>query len=321
MGTEVRTSSPFFSCHTVHVVAPLTPAVVTWDSPTKRSELVVVVSLKGISTVSVASPRVTRLTLIDSSPASPVVTFTRSRGCTETPAASRIARASCPGRAATSRVVPSTVTTTLRARDTSGVSSSRDEERSAARLTAEPSGAASARIASADEAVVHRVRVWPSTVTVYGLEVRTTIVSPSRTASPVPGWTRSLLPTLTPAACSASPTVLPQEVTGRDTPLTSSMTDVCEEATPTPAMPKTPADARAATPRTMRGEGAKERTWAPRTCRALAADALREVLRWWFTILHLLTIGTAGQLNVHARGRARLWPRPRAMSRQTRPSL
>jgi len=57
------------------------------------------------------------------------------------------------------------------------------------------------------------------------------------------------------------------------------MTEVCEEATPTPAMAKTPAEVRAATPRTARGEGVKERSRPPRTCRALAADALREVLR------------------------------------------
>ena len=80
IGTEVRTSSPFFSCHTVHVVTPLMPVVVTWDSPTNRSELVAVVSLKGISTVVVASPRVTRLTLMVSSPLGPFETVTRSRG-------------------------------------------------------------------------------------------------------------------------------------------------------------------------------------------------------------------------------------------------
>ena len=190
------------------------------------SPLVTVVSLNGISTVSVACPRVTRLTVIVSSPAGPFDTFTRSRGCTDTPAASRIARASWPGRAATSRLVPSTATTTLRARETRGVNSSREEERSAASVTADPRGAASARIASAEEAVVHRVRDVPSTVTAYAFEVRTMIVSPSRTASPSPGCTRSLLPILTPATSSASPTVFPHEVTGRETPSTSSMTEV-----------------------------------------------------------------------------------------------
>ena len=164
-GTEVRTSSPFCSCHTVHVVTPLTPCVVTSDSPTKRSAEVVVVSEKGISAVSVAGPRVTRWTSTVRVPASSVDTATRSRGWTAIPASCRVARASWPGRASICLLVPSALRTTERCRETRGVSESREEERSAARDTLVPRAPASARIASAEAAVVHTVRTLPSTAT------------------------------------------------------------------------------------------------------------------------------------------------------------
>ncbi len=109
-------------------------------------------------------------------------TFTRfERDAIDTPAARGIAR---PGRrAATSRLVPSTATTMLRARETRGSIHAREEcpgcERHGQTLWAPRQRAP------------HRPRrpsstgcATPPTVTAYAFEVRTMIVSPSRTASP-----------------------------------------------------------------------------------------------------------------------------------------
>ncbi len=95
-------------------------------------------------------------------------------------------------------------------------------ERSAARLT----GSALQRSG------VREDQKWPTTpwstgtglaVVTVRLEVRTRRSWAVAHGLASAGPNEVVATTLTPAACSASPTVLPQEVAGRDTPLTPSM--------------------------------------------------------------------------------------------------